>query len=440
MNRLSPLTSLRRSPGLEVALIAGSQLSNQGATLLLLILAARALDPPAYGLFALALGTAMAVSLIPGVGIDWAAVRISSSQAVESIQRSHETLRVGAEVKIACAVVACTIVLAFSQPVAVMLDRPGVGTAMRVGALAAFALAITNYCLSTLQARALYQRFISMNLGAATLKMLAFLLLPTLFGLTLTGAYSLYVIILYAVGLVAVGLSLMDLAVPASRRPAFNELLAYARWLTPAAVLGTLFSALDLYSVTFLTNAEVLGQYAAARTPTLAVAAVAVVVAAALLPRASRITDRRTLLRFTVFAVLGLLPVVASVLLAALVAPFVFVHLFGSEYAGAVSAFQLLAIAFSIDVLAGPVMVFVLVSNRPDLLTWSNAIVLVITVLAFALVLQGRGASAAAAITLFSRALLALLTLASAIYAHRRVESLGAGRWPVGMRPEGVGR
>ncbi|MHB8682693.1 MAG: hypothetical protein ACYC9X_00005, partial [Dehalococcoidia bacterium] len=51
---------LRRRAGVRATAIAGAQLFNQAATLVMMVLAARALLPHDYGLFALALATAMA--------------------------------------------------------------------------------------------------------------------------------------------------------------------------------------------------------------------------------------------------------------------------------------------------------------------------------------------------------------------------------------------
>ncbi|MHB8376480.1 MAG: oligosaccharide flippase family protein [Dehalococcoidia bacterium] len=413
---------LRRRAGVRATAIAGAQLFNQAATLVMMVLAARALLPHDYGLFALALATAMAVSLIPGVGLDWAAVRISSAHAVVDSLRAHDTLLAGAYLKAACAGIVSLALLVVGGPIALFaLDRPGVGAALFVGALAAFALAITNYSLSTLQARMLHARFISLNLAAGSIRVAAFALIPLALGLSMPGAYVLYIVVLYVTASGCALLSLADLR-PShqSRRPIFAELIAYARWLTPAAILGTVLSSLDLYGVSFLGSAEALGRYAAARTMALGVGAVAIVVSSTLLPRASRITDRAVLMRFMLVTELVLLVFVACVATGAVLAPLIFHHALGDKYAHAVPAFRLLIAAFSIDVLVSPAMLLVLVGSRPDLLTWVNGIVLAITLGAFALLLPGHGATMAASITLAARAMLAVGTVAAAAHIWRR--------------------
>lgn len=432
---------LRQRASVRAIAIAGAQLFNQASTLVMMVLAARALLPHDYGLFALALATAMAVSLIPGVGLDWAAVRISSAHAVANALRANDTLVAGAYLKAACAGVASLAVLALGEPIALfMLDRPGVASALLVGALAAFALAITNYSLSTLQARMLDARFISLNIAAGLIRVGAFALVPVTLGLSAVGAYVLYVAVLYIIAAGCALLSFADLK-PSdeSRRSIFAELIGYARWLAPAAVLGTVLSSLDLYGVSFLSSADALGRYAAARTMAMGLGAVAVVVSSTLLPRASRITARAALMRFMLVTELILLMFVACVAIGAVVAPLMFHHAFGEKYAQAVPAFRLLIAAFSIDVLVSPAVLLVLIGSRPDLLTWTNGVVLAITFGAFALLLPGHGATMAAGITLAARAMLAAGTVAAAAHIWLRPTGVHEDAWSPEPVPQSLG-
>lgn len=379
--------------------VFGARLFAQAAGFLTAVLVARALGPESFGIYSLALISATLLAQLPGPGADMSAVRVSARYRAHDPERAREVLLVAALAEASVSLTVALVGLALAGPLAAaFLDHPQGATALRCAVLSAGAIGMTEYMLATLQAGERFGRMLFVSLATATLKLLPVALLWAAGTLTLPIALALFVAAAYA-GLLLSMLMSWHMWAGAIRhgRETLRELLAFSRWLIGAMLLGALTSNLDVLALTYLAGAAPAGLYSAGRTLTLPLAFAGGALGAVLLPRLSALADRaragRMVRQITLVAA-GAAAVVVIVLAGA--APLLLRLVYGAQYAGAVPIFQILALAYGVQVITWPALTMLLVRDRPDLIAGLSLAALCATALGYALVVPALGASGAA--------------------------------------------
>ncbi|HEU5101269.1 MAG TPA: lipopolysaccharide biosynthesis protein [Roseiflexaceae bacterium] len=376
-----------------------ARLFGQAAGFLTAVLVARALGPEGFGIYSLALIGATLLAQLPGPGADMSAVRVSARYRAHDPDRAREALLVAALAKAAVSLALALAGAALAEPLAAtFLAHPQGATALRYAALSAGAIGMTEYMLATLQAGEQFGRMLFVSLATAALKLVPVALLWAAGTLTLDNALALFVAAAYA-GLLLSVLVSWHMWAGAIRhgREALRELLAFSRWLIAAMLLGALTCNLDVLALTYLAGAAPAGLYNAGRTLTLPLAFAGGALGAVLLPRLSAHTDR-TGLAGAVWQITLYIAAVAAVVVAglAMFAPLILRVVYGASYGDAVAIFQILMLAYALQLITWPALTMQMVLDRPDVVAWVIGAVLGLTAAGYLLIVPIAGTLGAA--------------------------------------------
>lgn len=391
-----------RAVAADALLMLFARAASQGATFIMMVMVARVLGASEFGLFSFAMTAALLISEFPGTGLDMTAVHLASTRWVRERPIADLILRVAGEAKLMVAVALATLGLATADFVSTTLfGRPELATPLRVAFLAAPAMALAQYGLAVLQTYQLFRRCSLVTLGAGLAKIVAAL------GIFVLGLFTLGAAMASLLAGVYLGLVLSCVLVPGPvlkargvRASQARHIFAYGKWLVVATFLGSVANGLDIIALTYLSSPDVVGLYSSGRTLAMAIPLVSSTVLAMLLPKASRITDRRALIRYIARAEALVAALAAGVGGLILVAPWLIELLFTQQYGAATGLFQVMALAYTVDLLAVPLWTLLLAKNRPDALAIMNVALLVIVVPAFMLAIPHLGAMGAALVFL----------------------------------------
>jgi O-antigen/teichoic acid export membrane protein len=150
---------------LRVVQLFGSRLVVQAAGFLTMVVAARGLEPAAFGRYAFTVILAALLAQIPGSGLDLAAVRVSARYWERAPEQARGVLLTAGALKLCVSLLLVALLVGLADPLArIGVLRPDVVTPIRYAALSAFALALTDLALSTLQAQERFEPTLMINL------------------------------------------------------------------------------------------------------------------------------------------------------------------------------------------------------------------------------------------------------------------------------------
>lgn len=360
---------------------------SQVTTLVASVLIARELGPGAFGAYAFCLALAMVVSDIPGSGLDMSAVRVSAGTWARSPGRARSALAVTASTKAGFGLsVAAFGLLAGDWLAADALGQPHLALPLKIAALAALPLGLNESMLAILQTQERFGRMLALQVAIAAFKLVPVIALIAAGALTLDRALAVFLLVAYGSSCVS-GLAAWQVA----RGPlkdglaAAHELFALGRWLIPATVLGAVITNLDVVALTHLAGPEATGLYSSARNLAVPIGVVGAAVGTVLLPRLGRMQGEGPIGSHVRNLMLRIACVTALVELVILfLAPILIPVVYGSEYASAVPIFQVLALAYGLQVAAWPLVAALITMDRPDVVAKVAICVLGLMVIGYA--------------------------------------------------------
>jgi O-antigen/teichoic acid export membrane protein len=394
------------------AQLFGARLFAQAAGFAAAVMVARALGPDAFGHYALMVIVATLLSEVPGAGLDLSAVRLSAGDWPRHPSRARGMLVVAGTTKATCGLSLLLLGVVFASPIAShALARPELALPIQCAALAGVALSMTETLMASLQAQERFGQLFQVNTLVATIKLAPVALLLALEALSLTNAMIAFVTAAYAgCGLAALyawragGTALWD-------RDTARDLFTFSRWLILATILGVLAAGLDVLALTYLAGSAATGVYASGRTLALPLVVGGGAIGAVLLPRLSRMATRgepigpylrQGSLRLTIgVAVVGSGLVAAAPLLVPLV--------YGVDYGEAVAVFQVLTLAYSVQIVTWPLLASLMVLDRPDVIAKISFTALCVFGTGYALVVPTFGALGAAGVLFVGSTLIGLI-------------------------------
>src|SRR4029450_5232914 len=196
-------------------------------------------------------------------GADMTAVRISARYRAHSPDQAREALLVAGLAKAVVGLALALVGSALAGPLAAVgLGHPLGAAALRYAVLSAFAIGMTEYMLSTLQAGERFGRMLFVSLATAALKLGPVAALWAAGGLNLSNALALFLAAAYA-GLLGGALASRKMWAGPLRHTAaiLRELLSFSRWLVGAMLIGALTSNLDVLALTYLAGATAEGAH-----------------------------------------------------------------------------------------------------------------------------------------------------------------------------------
>lgn len=410
----------------------GARVIGQAAGLAVTVLAARELGPTAFGLYSFVVVGAVLLADLPGAGIDLSAVRVSARHWTRDPDRARGVLLASGAVKIAVAAALCGVTALAAETVARPLGHAALTDAARFAAVSAVGLALLEYGVAVLQARERFRAVFALSSASAVLKFAPVALLALAGALTLATASLAFAASAYASAVIALALARRAWGGRAAwRGGVLRELFDYSRWFVPATMLVALLNGLDVLAVTTLAGPTAAGVYSSARMLAIPLGLAGIAVGTVLLPRLGRLAAEEDVaphVRAVQLRVIVLGALVATALVA--LAPVLLPVVYGGAYADAVLVFQILALAYTVEVTAWPALVALMVADRPDLVAKVCLAVLLASATGYAIAVPPFGPVGAAVVFAGGRALL----FASYALLYGRGAS-AARRAPVGGTP-----
>src|SRR5262249_4948887 len=149
--------------------------------------------------------------------------------------------------------------------------------------------------------------------------------------------------------------------------------------------------------LTYFKGPQAVGIYAAARTFATGITVLTIARTSVLLPKFGRMTDRRARRQAIGRAVRPVIGIALALALGVIIAASPLIRLFyGSHYLEAIAVLQVLACAYSLELATTTLAVFLLVENRPDVLTKATAIGLLAALIGYIWLVPLLGAFGAA--------------------------------------------
>jgi O-antigen/teichoic acid export membrane protein len=372
----------------------------QVMTFLVMISLARELEPATFGIYAFAVFVGASLSeLSLGTGVDLAAIRLSAPYWQSSPERAWLVFQLVGVVKIALGVSILLLGVVGADFVGnVLLNRPEFVAALRTAAVAVLALTLTEFALSILQARERFGLFALFGVGVALVRTAPLFALIAVYHLSISAALVTYLFSLYLGCVLALAPSRRHLmSARGSYRGIAEELLGYAGWVSLTVFLATLANSMDTLALTYFNGPREVGIYAAARTFATGIAVFTMASMAVLLPKFGRMTERRARRRALARAAVPLTGLALALAVGICVMALPLVRAFyGVSYLEAGRVLQVLVCAYSLDLATTTLAVFLLVENRPDVLTKATAVGLLAALIGYVWLVPLLGALGAA--------------------------------------------
>lgn len=358
-----------RAVAVATGQVFGARSLSQGATLVASVLIARELGPGSFGAYAFCLALAMVLSDIPGSGLDISAVRVSAGNWAWSPGRARSALAVTASTKAGFGLTVSAFgLLAGDWLAADALGQPHLTMPLKIAALAALPLGLSESMMAILQTRERFGRMLALNVAIAALKLLPVIVLIVAGLLTLDRAFAVFLLVAYG------SCCLSGLAAwQAVRGPlkdglaAVRELFLFGRWLIPTTVLGAVTTNLDVVLLSHLAGPEATGLYSSARNLAVPIGVVGAAVGIVLIPRLGRMRGEEPIGAYVRGLTLRIACATALFELVVLfLAPILMSVVYGSQYAQAVAVFQILALAYGLQVTTWPLVAALITLDRPD--------------------------------------------------------------------------
>jgi O-antigen/teichoic acid export membrane protein len=381
------------------AQLLGSRVAGQATGFLAATLVARWLGPDAFGLYSFALVVATLLSQLAGTGLDLSAVRVSARHWTTRPARARAVVVMATLSKASFGLCVGAPMLVLAGPVAErLLGRPELALSLQFGAIGALLLAVTDALLAALQGRERFGQMLVVNVISAALKVGPIFIMAAVGALTLSSALLSFV---GAAGATSIaGLLVVWPLLRGEvqwRHGAAGELFHFSRWLVLAVLLATVAMNLDIPTLTLVAGPQASGLYGAARTLAMPVALAAGALGAVLVPRFGRLRGSEEIgstARHVIWRIGSAGTITAATLMA--FAPLLVPLVYGSAYAGAVRLFQVLVVAYCLDLIAWPAIAAQLALDRPAVIAAMNLLFLAVAISGYLLLEPPLGAEGAA--------------------------------------------
>lgn len=406
----------------HIAQLFGSRSFGQVAAFLTIVAVARSLDPDAFGLYTFTFTLAALIAQIPGSGLDLSAVRVSARYWEHEPERARGVLLVAGAMKMSLCLGLALLLTALAGPLAALgVMRPELAAAIPAVALGAFALALSELTLSMLQAQERFGQVLVVNVLSAMLKLVPVTLLLVAGLLTLHNALVAFLAAAYLGALAGSAAVWGGWAGPARwGRATARELWDFSAWFFVATLLGTVTSSLDTLMLAQLAGPATVGLYSSGRTLALPLSVFGAAVGTVLLPRLGRLVERERIGTYvwqTSLRLVAAVTILCALLVAA--APVLLTRGFGPWYAPAVPVFQLLVLAYGVQVVIWPALTLLMVLNRTRAIAGLNLAMLLTVSLGYMISIPTLGAMGAALTLLMAYLLVLLLYILTAWRALR---------------------
>ena len=377
------------------------------------VLTANALMPLHFGYFSFALAVMSVAAEVCGTGFDLAMVRMANRDAHRGAARVRQVLRASLHLKLVVAAFVAAAVFASSGWISAQMaaDASLVGP-MRWAAVGIIGTSLFQHLLARYQSAERFRAY-AFTKSANTLIKLALLAALWVAGaLSLDSALAVSMLVLFVsagLGLAFSGRSEGGAQAGGEGR-LWKEVLWVGRWMIVTHLLFSLYGRLDVLFLGWMRNGAEVGYYTVAWNLGFLIDLCTYSFITALLPQASRMTDRRDYYDYG-RKTLGACALMALALTPMLFFAEPFVRLLFPAYMPAVEIFRVLFWGSLVTLLTHPLYLIVYQRDRVELVALCNLVLAASAAVGCWLLVPSRGPLGAAYAMVIARAVNGMLVL-----------------------------
>lgn len=386
--------------------VAGSKVFHSALAFIYAAIIAKTLGPAAYGLLAFSFAVTAIVAELTGYGLETTLVRLAAPAAAAN---RHATLAsVSAVVFWLKFLVNGAIAVAawlLADPVARLLGESAYRSPLAFGALGALGFSLWRFVLAVLQSQQSFGRYALVQGAVGTVKIAMLALLLLFARLDLSLALIVHVgsfLIGFLVGFLILPPGTLALRSPIDRATC-TRVLSFAKWVVAGSSLSILNSWLGVLLLGYFVAPRIVGQYAAAHQLIMVCEILTVSLNTVLLPIASRIRTEsdgpayvRKALRLSIAlsAVLFPIYIFADPLITLVYSP---------AFESSARVFRVLFWGYLVSLNVHPILLILYAKDRPGVIAGLELAKLLLSLLAYALLIPRFHIFGAALATTLSR-------------------------------------
>ena len=338
-------------------------------------------------------------------------VRFVARNLPEDPERAHAFARAALALK-AVVLVACLGSGFFLAPIAAQafFHDSAYTLPLRLALVMALGQGLWRYTLALLQAHQLFGRYLLTQIAGNVFKVALLVLLSLASLITLGRVLSVYIATLTLGALIGYLLRpLTPIRKETSVRSALGELFRFSRWLVLSCFMIMAYNRLGLILLgRFFPGTEV-GQFSVSLTLINVIDFITLAILTVLLPQVSRLAGRKEYDRYVRKTVFYLVLIILAFLPLFFLARPLIGLVYGQDFSGAVGPFRLIFWGAAFNLISEPLVLIFYAQDRPQLLAFTDGVVLTFNLAVCLIFIPYLGAVGAALAALASRGLKAAM-------------------------------
>lgn len=389
------MSTTARSTGV----VLGGNLLNAAIGFAAMMLISRVLAEDRFGLFSVALAVMTVSTGLADLGIGTGLVRFASRALDKDREQADIVFKAAYRVEVAISLLVVVIGWLIAPTVAAFLGK---GTELvlpiRLGFIGAGAMSMLSFVTAVFQSWQQFAALSAVNIFGNIFKITAIIWLwqsAKLQEIPALAVYAAAPALALVIGFAIMPRDWMNRPTTPQINQAYRQLFAFNKWLTVSYLINSLITRIDVFVLARTKELAVVGIYSlgfqlAQIFPILIGSIVTV-----LLPQVSRMSTGEEFSRFfRKSLVISALFLVALVPMIIIIDPVIKTLL--PAYVDSIGIFRLLFAGFAINIIFNPLSTVLLAKDRPQLITVTNAIQLIVAIAANIILVPVYGAYGAA--------------------------------------------
>lgn len=371
------------------------------------IILARNLGIANFGIYSLFLSIIMLMGSLSDFGIDTSFVRFSSLYLQKDKEKASAILGISLKIKIFVSVLISFIGIIFSKHIANgLFSKPELSSPLTVAFFCLVGIALLGFVQNNLRAMELFKKYSFLNSFHSVVSLVFVCIVWITGNLNLTSAMVIIFIMPFISSLMGLLIGPKDfLNKEAKPAVSLKKLFHFGKWIWLRTICGLIFIRLDIIMLSYFKSMSEVSFYAAAFGLASKLSIINNSLITVLLPRVSRletpsqiIVFAKRFLKITSFCIVPLFLILFF-------SNSIIALFYGKEFLPAVFIFKILFIRFLIAIITNPLFLVAYAIDKPQVLAFSSAAVLIFGFIAFSFLIPLFG-GVGAAITLLLLAIL----------------------------------
>lgn len=407
-------------------ILFSGNLINVLLSMVAVIVVSRALGPHDFGVVAIfntILGTVVGLTEL---GLSTAAVKLISENLAEHRRHADIIMRVIFFLELATGVVVALLGLAFSGVIAHALGGAHLLLAVRMGFVAGAVTSAAAFFGPFFIAHKQFVRNALVNFSGTIFKTGSVLLMVALSFLSLRHviiAYTIAPILFFAVAYLFVPKGFYVKGTRTEEKAALTEIFHYSKWIFLSYIATSIAGNMDTFLISRYKGSAAVGIYTAAQQLVTIMPMIIGAITTVVLPRLTQLKTRGEYEKILIKLLFGVTVVAIALSTGIIFGQIPIKLIFGDRFLASIGVFKIFLGAYLIALYSSTAAVVLYARSRHKILTYLNYVGLVVTLIAYLLVIPRFGPIGAASVFLVSNLLSGAFVL---YYSYRTVREIPA--------------